>query len=182
MRNSPVCPGGDLRPRRSALPHRLARRSHRPGQRHTLRPGRQRLDHRRRRKAAPRRRAAVRQRLLQHSRSPAIRAFPSAASSAPATAASSRPPACASSSTPRPSSLRSTPATPSPRSSISTRSEPRSDKPSEFLQIADQLRRFEPRKASPLTVENHGKSVGAARTAELRRDGRATRRWQPPSQ
>jgi succinate-semialdehyde dehydrogenase / glutarate-semialdehyde dehydrogenase len=33
------------------------------------------------------------------------------------------------------------------------KAEPRSDKPSEFLQIADQLRRFEPRKSSPLTAE-----------------------------
>ncbi len=37
-------------------------------QRHALRPGRQRLDHRRRRAAAPRRRAPMRRRLLQHPR------------------------------------------------------------------------------------------------------------------
>ena len=33
------------------------------------------------------------------------------------------------------------------------KSEPRSEKPSEFLQIADQLRRFEPRKSAPSTPE-----------------------------
>jgi hypothetical protein len=45
------------------------------------------------------------------------------------------------------------------------KAEPRSDKPSEFLQIADQLRRFEPRKASPLTAEPT-RATAPTKTAE----------------
>ena len=46
------------------------------------------------------------------------------------------------------------PTTPTqPSASHEQKSEPRSDKPSEFLQIADQLRKFEPRKSAPPSAE-----------------------------
>ncbi len=87
---------------------------------------------------------------------PATRDCPSAASSAPATAASSLPSACASSSTPKLSSSRksrlASATTPKPNSNPLPPPSHAPTNPPNFKHYADQLRKFEPNKASSLAT------------------------------